>query len=318
MTFFPNFTEFLVLAMGSVGACAAGAIVFWLWSLRSRSRTFTVTVAALLLGCAVFGFAQYTLYRAADARWQDEVTARANAAAAVGMIDTREEGHHAAEMAAIEQGAQKGVEARHMHIFLYGMAFALLPLWYFTRALATSIAEQPIESAFAMNTVPGERGPFRAAQALALRGDIEGAVEQYRSYSFKQDEATLSAARLLQNDGRFNDAAALYIEVMENYPDTVRSWSEAAYELAKLKESAFGERQEALKLLNQVMERNPEGEYGHMAIRLHRRILSGQQDSAPGSEALMASLDAQFESSNPPTIDPPGSTGPAGGHPSTT
>jgi tetratricopeptide (TPR) repeat protein len=315
MTYSPNLTEFLVLALGAVGACLAGALVFWLWSLRSRVRPFSVTLAALMLGCAVFGFAQYTLYQNADIRWQEEVAARANAAAAASMIDTSGETGQSAEIAALEQGAQKGVEARHLHIFLYGIAFALLPLWFFARALAGSVSDQTIESAFAMDTVPGQRGPFRAAQALAMRGDIDGAVEQYRQYSFKQDEANLSAARLLQNDGRFADSAALYREIMENYPDTVRTWSEAAYELAKLKESVFGERSEALKLLGEVMERDVDGEYGHMAIRLHRRIMSGQQDHAPGAEELMATLDAQFEGARPPMVDPPGAD-PVEGQPS--
>ena len=316
MTYVPNLTELSVLALGSVGACAAGALLFWLWSIKSRTRPFTLTLAALLIGCAVYGYAQYTLYEAADARWQAEVAARAADAAEASMIDPDLEGAHSASMAALEQSVLREVGARHFHIFLYGAAFALLPLWFFSRALAASLSDQPVESAFAMSAMPGEYGPFRAAQALAQRGDIEGAVDQYRQYSHKQDEALLSAARLLQKDGQFDESAKLYAEVMENYGETIMSWSEAAFELAKLKETVFGERQEALRLLNEVIERNPEGEHGHMAIRLQRRITSGQQDSAEGTEELLSALDAQFEASGPPTIEPPG-TGSAEGHPST-
>ena len=304
MSYIPNLTEFVVLALGSIGACAVGALLFWVWSIRSRTRPFGLTLLALFLGCAVFGFAQYTLYQAADARWHEEVVARSNAAAAANMLDPGEESR-TAEMAAIEQGAQKGVEARHLHIFLYGALFAFLPLWYYARALASSLADQPVESAFAMSAMPGQHGPFRAAQALARRGDIDGAVDQYKRYTYNTSEAWLAAARLLQNDGRYEESAAMYIDIMQNYGDTVRTWSEAAFELAKLKEMAFGERQDALRLLNQIIERDPEGQYGHMAIRLQRRILSGQQDLAPGTEELIAKLDAQFEEGTLPTIEPP-------------
>lgn len=316
MTYVPNLSEFVVLALGSVGACAAGAALFWVWSLRSRTRPFTLTLAALFIGCAVFGYTQYTLYRAADSRWNEEVAARTSDAAAASMINPDPAGTDSAAMAALEHGALREVSARHFHIFLYGAAFALLPLWFYSRALAASLADQPIESAFAMSAMPDEYGPFRAAQAMARRGDIEGAVVQYRSYSYKQDEALLSAARLLQNDGRYDESAALYTEVMENYGDTITSWSEACFELAKLKDSVFGERQEAMRLLGQLVERNPDGEHGHLAIRMQRRIMSGQQDAPMGTEQLMSELDAQFEATNRARVESTDS-GPTEEQPST-
>lgn len=301
MGYLPTWEELAGLAFGSVGACLAGALVLWLWSWRGKARSFAVSVAALLIGCGVFGVTQYLLYRAADARWQGEVQARAVAVATESLpsADISDDQPPLAAMAA-ERESRRGVEARHLHIFLYGAAFALLPLWFLGRNLAANLSDTPLEASFAMNTMPGERGPFRKAQRLAQRGDIDGAVAEYRRAPFHHSDALLAAARLLQNDGRYDDSMALYREVMENYNDSVRVWCAAACELARIQGEILGEHDEAIRILGKVIERDPDGEHGHSALRLQQRLHANRANEPVADEALLAALDAQFEHADAP------------------
>jgi tetratricopeptide (TPR) repeat protein len=152
-----------------------------------------------------------------------------------------------------------------LRLTLWAFFMWLIPMGYSINILRNSF------SAFAVDHIGPLSGPikdpseFADARRLALRGDVAGAVAKYRAYDHNKAEALFEAARLLKSEDHFDEAAAMFEEIMKNTPGNRRIWAEACYQLAKIHELAKDNAPEAKRLLRLLLQRAPETRYGELA-----------------------------------------------------
>ena len=106
------------------------------------------------------------------------------------------------------------------------------------------------------------------ARSLASQNDIDGAVKQFLHY-FDQDASNpaplFAASDLLQQYGRFEEAAGMLRTVLRCFPENDAAWARGAFELAGLFRNHLGEPQTARYLYHQVVRRQPLSELGKLA-----------------------------------------------------
>ncbi len=292
MSYLPNLFEFVVLALACGLTMGVGALLHGLWSLRSHTVPAWYSAVVLGIGIVIYSTILAGMWRYADDLWDPvelEIERVRNSAMGLGERDPgdsflnepgapvpvdAESATWLTQVYLALFGLPTFTYARHFYVLIYGLIFAIPIAVYLGRKLGQSLSTNAVEHGFSMDTMPDMRGPFSKAARLAYAGNVDGAVAAYKHAGQDQAEAHLAAGRLLVKDGRFDEAAEMYRGVMDNYDGYPRVWAEACFELARLHDKAFGDRSEALRLLHRLIERHPEGEHGHRALRLQRELLN--------------------------------------------
>lgn len=106
------------------------------------------------------------------------------------------------------------------------------------------------------------------ARTRAGRGDVAGAVSEYRRYYAqvpKDPRPLFAAAALLESRGDFVRARKILREVMEHFQSNDAVWGEAAYRLAGIEQGAMRDRASANALWREICRRTPNSEVGGQA-----------------------------------------------------
>ena len=154
-----------------------------------------------------------------------------------------------------------------IRLLLWGFFFWLIPMGYYISLLRESFGSYGADHLGPMSGAIEDPSEFADARRLALRGEIDRAIEKYRSYEHNRADALFEAARLLKSEDRFKEAAGMFEEIMANSPGNRRVWAEACYQLAKMKEVAFSDPGGAQALLRELLQRAPESRYGELASK---------------------------------------------------
>lgn len=157
----------------------------------------------------------------------------------------------------------------------------LAPAFLCGRIVVDALAHSATNWLYGMGTARPVASDFSRAKTRADRNDIDGAVQEYRSY-FSQDQATpralFHAAELLASIGRYAEAADIFREIMQKFKQYNQVWVQAAMRLADLNENYLNEPDVAVYLLKEIAKRLPESEQGLLA---HERILRMWRKTTP-------------------------------------
>ena len=152
-----------------------------------------------------------------------------------------------------------------LRLLLWSFFLWLIPMGYYINLLRQSFSTYSVDHIGPLSGAIEDPSEFADARRMALRGDVNGAVAKYRGYGHNKTEALFEAARLLKSEDRFDEAAAMFDEIMRNNPGNRRAWAEACYQLAKLHEVAYADFKEAKRLLRALLQRAPETRFGELA-----------------------------------------------------
>jgi tetratricopeptide (TPR) repeat protein len=277
LAYYPNFAEFALLILSSYGLFAAS---WWLFQRVSNSRAVVpVWTAALVAFLAFTTFLGVTV-----TLWQ-------NADEAFAQAMVQYEADYQAAIAGSEPLPQKPV-SRTLMLMLYSAALWFFPAIYYARQLVIAFSTRAVQSIAAIEQTEDERGvPFKHARALAMAGDIDGAIARYRGYSENAKEARFEAAQLLESEGRYRDAIDFYIEIGDRYREDIRAWAEAMFRRAKLIESIFGDADGARMLYERILDRAAATEFATLAATQLSRTQTPH-------EKLLDKLEAGFDYRN--------------------
>ena len=158
-------------------------------------------------------------------------------------------------------------DARKFPVLMWTMLILAVPVAYYAYGFVDSFAVRSIDKISPFSSRIEEPSEFAQARRMALRGDIDGAVQRYRLYHDDQAVALFEAARLLKSVDRFVEASALLEEVKQRFPEDKATWAEATYQLARIHESNLYERASALNLLKEVAINAPNTRWGRLAAK---------------------------------------------------
>jgi tetratricopeptide (TPR) repeat protein len=158
-------------------------------------------------------------------------------------------------------------DARKFPVLMWTLLILAVPVAYYAYGFVDSFAVRSIDKISPFSAHIEEPSEFAQARRMALRGDIDGAVQRYRQYHDDQAVALFEAARLLKSVDRFVEASALLEEVKQRFPDDKAAWAEATYQLARIHESNLFERGSALNLLKEVANKAPNTRWGRLAAK---------------------------------------------------
>jgi hypothetical protein len=176
---------------------------------------------------------------------------------------------------------------RRLTILYWCLLIWILPLSYYTSMLVNSLAVRSVDRIGPFSAHIDEPSEFAAARKLALRGDIDGAVAMYRSYTDDPANALFEAARLLRSVDRFAEAAALFQEIATRFYGKARVWAEAVYQVAKLQEAHLNAPDAAMANYRALLDRAPETRFGEMAMTDLSRMQVFQQDLSADEDAVL-------------------------------
>lgn len=176
---------------------------------------------------------------------------------------------------------------RRLTILYWCLLIWIVPLLYYTHMLVNSIAARSVDRIGPFSAHIDEPSEFAAARKLALRGDIDGAVAMYRTYTDDTANALFEAARLLRSVDRFAEATALFQEIATRFYGKVRIWSEATYQVAKLQEAHLGAPDAAMVNYKALLDRAPETRFGEMAMTDLSRLQVFQPDFVSEEEEVV-------------------------------
>lgn len=203
------------------------------------------------------------------------------------------------------------VPAQKLPVLGWCFLFWLFPMAYFAFGVLDSLATRSVDRIGPLGAQIDDPSEFAAARKLALRGDIDGAVSMYRSYTDNQANALFEAVRLLKSEDRFVEAAMLLNEIVDRFRHITRVWAEATYQLAKLKELSLNEPQNAARLFKEILDRAPESTICQMAgaelARLHQLDKSYYDDETDEEETPEESGDPFYRNQDPRAIRGAGS-----------
>ncbi|HNR33261.1 MAG TPA: hypothetical protein PKI11_20390 [Candidatus Hydrogenedentes bacterium] len=154
---------------------------------------------------------------------------------------------------------------RRLPVLMWCLLLFIPPIIYYAYSVIDSLAVRGIDRIGPFSARIEDPSEFAQARRMALRGDIDGAVQLYRRYQSNAAAALFEAVRLLKSVDRFVEAGLLLEEIAARFPENRNVWAEATYQLAKMHEVNLGERATALTLLRNLMNRAPLTRFGQMA-----------------------------------------------------
>lgn len=194
----------------------------------------------------------------------------------------------------IDEAAPPEPPSRVLTVLLYCLAFWTFPVAYFSQKLLAALESYSVERRSWLElTIPdpeefGEGDEFYEAQDLAMHGEVRAAVSQSNTYSRRRVNGCFAAARILESDGRFAEAAELFEEIARQVKSDNRAWAEATFRLAKIRERTLDDTKGAIALYNEICVRMPNSQYGNMASTNLQRL-------NPTGDALLDALNAGFD-----------------------
>lgn len=154
------------------------------------------------------------------------------------------------------------------------------PTYLFGILMLESMTERSVEKAMGFGTARKQETDFSRAKALAAKGDVEGAIAEYRRH-YRNDPTNarplFQAYRLLYTKNRREEGATILREIMRSFNDNPDTWARAATELANYLQNDKRESAAARKVLHQIIKKAPKTKYGHLA---HGRLV-GTWDDKP-------------------------------------
>lgn len=156
-------------------------------------------------------------------------------------------------------------DPRKLTVLMWCLIFWFVPIIYFTLTVTSSVAMRTIERIGPFSATIDDPSEFAAARKLAIKGDIDGAVARYRTYTDNQSGALFEASRLLKSEDRFAEAGALLEETAKLYYGRRKVWAEAMYQLAKLYEVSLSQPKKAMACYREIMGRASETRFGQLA-----------------------------------------------------
>lgn len=204
---------------------------------------------------------------------------------------------------------------RKLPIMMWCLLFFIPPVFYYAYSVIDALAVRSIDRIGPFSARIEDPSEFAQARRMALRGDIDGAVQHYRSYQSDDASALFEAARLLKSVDRHVEAALLLEEIAARFSDNLTVWSEATYQLAKLHEINLGEGAAALTFLRNLMQRAPMTRFGQLAAADIARLQALEDRTAEedGAETPAPAADPFYRGVGAVRADAPA----AGGNPGT-
>jgi tetratricopeptide (TPR) repeat protein len=167
---------------------------------------------------------------------------------------------------------------RKLTVMIYGVFIWAIPGGYFSYAFLNALATRSVKRLTWLDTsLPGV-DDFLKAKELAAQGDIDGAVELYKTYPDKKAHALFAAAHLLEMNGRFREAADMFQQCAEHSGEHMRPWSEAVFRRAKLCEVNLDRMDKAVELYEMLVARAPSSELGRLASTKLTRLKKRSAD----------------------------------------
>lgn len=157
------------------------------------------------------------------------------------------------------------VENRWVLLGFYCVLAYLAPLGYYINLLRNSYATGIVDRIGPFSARIEDPSEFASARKLALRGDVDGAVQVYRNYRENSCDALFEAARLLKAEDRFAEAAAVFQEISEKFYERRPAWADATYQIAKISEQNLHDITNAAELYRTILKRTPESRFAALA-----------------------------------------------------
>lgn len=279
MSYSPWIGEFFLLTVTDVVIIGAGVLVFRRWKERGDTVPVWVSLAMSIFALAAYLAVMRYLWLNSE---QDP-----------------------------EQGrALMFFQGRLLMVLLFCLAFWIPPALYYRGVFLESASSRmvngltwwsvklPLESEYP------DSEEFEEARELAAVGDIDGAVEKYKSYTKKKSLALFAAVNLLEAHGRYEEAVEVSQQVVDisadsvNWSADVESWAEATFRIGVMYERNLNMEKEAIDLFRKIVVRAPESDRGRMALANLQRL-------DPSSDVLLDVLDAAYDQ-GPSDATPPG------------
>nr|AUN36956.1 hypothetical protein [uncultured bacterium] len=166
---------------------------------------------------------------------------------------------------ALDMAKHHGLQDRRFPIMFYCILFYLWPLGYYISLLRNAYATGVVDRIGPFSARIEDPSEFAAARKLALRGDVDGAVQAYRNYRENTCEALFEAARLLKAEDRFAEAASVFQEITEKFYERRPAWADATFQLGKINEQNLINITGALDLYRSIIKRTPESRFAALA-----------------------------------------------------
>ncbi|HUW60153.1 MAG TPA: tetratricopeptide repeat protein [Candidatus Bathyarchaeia archaeon] len=147
---------------------------------------------------------------------------------------------------------------------LCGIGPAVMFALMFMQAASTSA----VQGLYGLRAAQPLKTDFSKARALVYQDDIDGAIKEYRR-RFQETpddpEGLFQAAKLLQEEKRFAEAADTLREILKRFKDQNEVWVRAAFYLGELYEGPLDDKRTTAYLFREIVKRAPKSMYGSMA-----------------------------------------------------
>lgn len=165
-------------------------------------------------------------------------------------------------------------------LWFFSGLFYLFPMAFYINLLRNSYATGIVDRIGPLSARIEDPSAFSSARKLALRGDVDGAVQMYRNYKENTCDALFEAARLLKAEDRFAEAAAVFQEIADKFYERRPAWAEATYQIAKINEQNLMNITYALELYRSILSRTPESRFAALAAHDVARLQVDDEDYA--------------------------------------
>jgi len=139
-----------------------------------------------------------------------------------------------------------------------GVTIAMPPLALLGMQVSQMFGNTITDSLFASSMVTKAPHGYGKAKTLLVRGDVEGAIREYKIY-FEADKAIpeplFKAASLLIRAKRPKEAADMYRDLIRQFRDDIPVWSKAAFSLAQVLELHLFDKGAAEVLYKEILSR---------------------------------------------------------------
>lgn len=183
---------------------------------------------------------------------------------------------------------------RKLPVMMWCLLFFIPPVIYYAYSVMDALAVRTIDRIGPFSARIEDPSEFAQARRMALRGDIDGAVQHYRRYQRNDASALFEAARLLKSVDRYIEAALLLEEITTRFSENLTIWAEASYQLAKLHEINLGESATALTLMRNLMHRAPMTRFGQLAAADIARLQALEDRTRDEEEETVAAAADPF------------------------
>jgi len=174
---------------------------------------------------------------------------------------------------------------RKLTVMLYGLVIWAIPGGYFSYSFLSALTARSVRRITWLDTSLPGMDDFIQAKELAAQGDIDGAVEMYKSYPEKKGHALFAAAHLLEMNGRYREAAEMFQKCAEASGNQLRPWSEAIFRWAKLCEVNLDRLEKSVELYQMLVDRAPSSELGRLASTKLVRLRKEMDQASKGQES---------------------------------